>query len=193
MVWRYPSYRRHERGGAPSGRAFRSRLCAGERGATGTRSPRADGARLAEETEPDAGRVCEAVPSSARHCARLGARRASSRQGRASAAHCHRKRPRRRGARARKLSFPPRNWSSSSGRATVLEQDSCDRVMSTPRPDWDFPTDASRHFGRRGCQWRVRGRSAHTIGMTAEVVVSSVRCEADLTLQAGPASRRGTA
>ena len=61
---------------------------------------------LRAKVEFDAGRVCSAVPPPARDCARLGARRASSRQGRTSPANRHLTKPGRGGTRARRLAHP---------------------------------------------------------------------------------------
>ena len=95
----HPGWRR----AASSSGCFRSGCSASHRVAACACSPRADGRCVAREAEVDTGRVRGSVSPPAWDRARLGARRAPSRQGGASAAEGHRKRPRRRGSRARKL------------------------------------------------------------------------------------------
>src|ERR1700736_2743353 len=51
--------RRHERSGAPSGRRFGPGCIARHQGAACACSPCADRARIAQEAELDAGRICD--------------------------------------------------------------------------------------------------------------------------------------
>lgn len=105
--------RRDKRSGTS---CFGLRRSTGDR-STGDRSPAcerstyAECARVAAEAEFDAGRVRGSVPPPASHGSRLGAGRASPRQGRASAPDGDCKEPRRDGPRARKLADPHRRSS----------------------------------------------------------------------------------